>query len=414
MVIEIKKMTMYPSLIKGSVKISGSKNASLPIIAASLVSCDQANLYNVPNITDIKNFLEILNDIGSQTTFKENKLHIKTNVVYKELLFDNIKEFRASYYLMSVFLILFNRVEIYHPGGCNIGSRPIDFHIEGFKKAGCYVDIRDDVIKIKTEKLKPFIYKMPKKSLGATVNLMILASKTQGTSIIKNASNEPEIDDLISFLNKGTCKIYRRKEDIIIEGERSKVIKIKHKIIPDRIEAFTYMTIGLFSDKLVVKNIETKHLKMPIYYLKKANAYLKIYRKKVVIKKQKLNSIIVNSGDYPSLSTDQMPLLYPVFTNVDGTSIFTEGIFDGRFKVCEELSKCGCAIDIQDNKAYISGTDELKKVDYFAYDLRGAASLLIQCINSAESSLSNLSFLERGYDDIYNKLKKIGLNFKLE
>jgi UDP-N-acetylglucosamine 1-carboxyvinyltransferase len=410
----VKKLTTLPSEIKGVVKISGSKNAALPIIAASLVSADEVLLKNVPNISDIKNFLEILNDIGATLKFSNNKLRIGTTINYKELLFENVKEFRASYYLMSVFLILFGKVKIYYPGGCNIGSRPINFHIEGFKKAGCDVSIDGDVIYITADKTKPFIYKMPKKSLGTTVNLVIIASKIKGTSIIKNASTEPEIDDLISFLNKGNCKIYRSKNDIVIEGGIRKIRTIKHKIIPDRIETFTYMVIGLFSKKLIVKNINSQHLKMPIYYLKKANADIVVRKNKVTIKASKLNNIIVNSGDYPALSTDQMPLLYPVFCRVSGTSIFTEGIFDGRFKVCEELKKNSSQIVIDGSKVFITGSENLINNEYSATDLRGAASLLIECISNVGSSITNLHYLERGYDDIYNKLKKIGLNFKLE
>lgn len=410
----MKKLTTLSSKIKGTVKISGSKNATLPIIAASLVSADEIFLKNVPNITDVCNFINILNDIGVTTKFHNNKLMIKSTVEYKELLFENVKAFRASYYLMSVFLVLFNKVKIYYPGGCNIGNRPIDFHIAGFKKAGCAVNVDDDVIDITTDKLKPFIYKLPKKSLGATVNLLIVASKIKGTSIIKNASTEPEIDDLISFLNKGKCKVYRSKEDIVIEGDNKKKRFIKHKIIPDRIEAFTYMVIGLFSKKLVVKNLDISHLRMPIYYLKKANANIKIRRNKAVIKSNQLNSIVVNSGHYPSLSTDQMPLLYPVFCRVSGTTVFTEGIFEGRFRVCEELKKNGSQIAIDNNKVFITGTKDLIVNEYNANDLRGAASLLIECILNPGSSINNLHYLERGYDDVYNKLKKIGLNFKLE
>lgn len=414
MVIIVNKLITFPSKIKGTVKISGSKNSSLAIIAASLVSGNLVSLDNVPNISDIKNFLEILNDIGVKTYFKNNKLKLKKNPFYTELLSSKIKEFRASYYLMSVFLILFKKVEILYPGGCSIGSRPIDFHLEGFKKAGCIVSAESSVIKIEVKELIPFVYELPKKSLGATVNLMILASKIEGMSIIKNASTEPEIDDLITFLNKGNVAVYRQKNDIVIKGQKQKVTKIKHKIIPDRIEAFTYIIIGLNSKKLIVKNIDTNHLKVPLYFIKKAGGIIRVKRNQITIKESIINKICVNSFDYPSLSTDQMPLLYPVITNVKGTSIFTEGIFDGRFKVCEELKKSGANIKVENNKVYIKGVNELHSADYFATDLRGAATLLIECILRPGSSLSNLHYLERGYDNIYNKLKKIGLNFKLE
>ena len=181
----MKKMIIYPSRIKGKVKISGSKNAALPIICGALVTADSVKLSNIPNIKDISNLNVVLNKIGCPTSYGKNKLKIKTNPINTRLLFDEIKSMRASYYLMSVFLALFNEVEIYLPGGCNIGNRPIDFHLEGFKKAGCEFTQTIDTIKITTKELIPFIYRMPKKSMGATVNLMILASKIDGKSIIE-------------------------------------------------------------------------------------------------------------------------------------------------------------------------------------------------------------------------------------
>ena len=314
---------------------------------------------------------------------------------------------------MSVFLALFNEVEIYYPGGCAIGSRPIDFHLEGFKRAGCIVTQEENIVKIKAEKLVPFTYKIPKKSMGATVNLLILASKINGKSIIKNASAEPEIDDLIKFINKGYSSVYRKDNDIIVNGNSKIIENIKHTVIPDRIEAFTYICIGTYSKKLVVKNIEIDHLKMPIYFMRKANANIKIRRKSIVVKKSKLRNINVNSGDYPSLSTDQMPLMYPLFTRVDGTSIFKEGIFDNRFSVCDELRKTNADIIVNDNSVIINGKRDIVGNNLEAKDLRGAASLLIEGIINQKSTICNLEYLERGYNNIYKNLQKIGLNFKI-
>ena len=329
------------------------------------------------------------------------------------LLFDEVKNFRASYYLMSVFLALFKEVEIYYPGGCLIGSRPIDFHLEGFKMAGCIVEQTENIIRIKANELKTFVYRIPRKSMGATVNLMILASKIDGKSIIKNASTEPEIDDLIKYLNKGYSKVFRKGEDVIIIGSKDVKDTIKHKIIPDRIEAFTYMCIGVNSKKLTVKNTDIKHLKMPIYFLKNAGANLKIKRNKITIRKSKLKNINANSGDYPSLSTDQMPLLYPLFSRVNGISNFKEGIFESRFNVCDELRKTKADIKIENNTVIINGKDEIIGSHLYAKDLRGAASLLIEGIINQSSTIYNLEYLERGYNNIYKNLKKIGLNFKL-
>ena len=411
---KMKKMTIYPSKIRGIVKISGSKNASLPIIAASLVSAKKVKLNNVPNIMDIINLLKILDMIGCRNSYKSSVLTIDNEVENKPLLFDEIKKFRASYYLMSVYIALFGSVEIYYPGGCSFGSRPIDYHLEGFKSAGCVVDEKDGVIKISAKNLNPFVFKLAKKSLGATVNLIILGSKIDGKSIVRNASTEPEIDDLISFINKGSARVFRKGNDVIIFGNKQIRKYIKHKIIPDRIETFTYMCIGLVSSKLRIKNIDVRHLTVPLHYFKHAGANIKVSKNSLLIRKSNLKNIRANSGDYPSLSTDQLPLLYPLFTRVEGESIFTECIFDNRFGVCEELRKTGASILIDKNKAIITGKTDIKGGELYPTDLRAAASLLIEGIINQNSTIHNLEYLERGYDAIYKKLKKIGLNFKSE
>lgn len=414
MVIELNKMVIKPSKIKGSVKISGSKNSSLPIIAASLVCAKTIKLKNIPNISDIKNLIYILEKIGCEIKFKRHTLKIISTPDKCELLFDEVKKFRASYYLMSVFIALFNEVKIYYPGGCSIGKRPIDFHIEGFKRAGCIVEYDEDIINIKANELKPFVYKIPKKSLGTTVNLLILASKIDGLSIIKNASSEPEIDDLINFINKSHSYIYRKEEDIYIIGNKSKISHISHKVIPDRIECFTYMCIGTFSKKLKIKNINQKHLFAPINYFLEAGAKIKLNKNSLTIKKSNLKKIDVTSGEYPLLSTDQMPFLYPLFSRVDGISTFTEGIFENRFSVCEQLKKTNANINVDRNRVFITGAKDIIGADLYASDLRCAAALLIEGMLNQNSTIHNLAYLERGYDDIYKKLKKIGLNFKLK
>lgn len=410
----MKKMIFYPSRIKGSVKISGSKNATLPIMAASLVASYSSSLKNVPNISDANNLLKILEKIGCKVKRTKHKVNILSSVNNLVLDFEEIKKIRASYYLMSVYLALFKEVTIVLPGGCNIGSRPIDFHLKGFEAAGCKFYIENDLVKITAKRLFPFIYKMPKKSLGATVNLIILASKINGKSVIENASTEPEIDDLIKFINKGKAYVFRLKEDIIIYGDNSYVKNIKHKIIPDRIEAFTYICVGANSEKLKIKNVELKHLSLPIKCLKEANLNFKEGKNSLTVFKSKLKPINVFSSNYPQLSTDQMPLMYPLFLRVYGVSSFKEEIFNERFLVCDELKKTDADIKVNNNTVYIKGRNDLIGSNFHSTDLRCAASLLIECLINEKSTLSNLEYLERGYDDIYNKLKRIGVKFKIE
>lgn len=410
----MKKMIFCPSRIKGSVKISGSKNSTLPILAASLVSCYSASLENIPNISDVNNLLIVLEKIGCTIKRKGSKLKTISSVKNVVLDFEEITKFRASYYLMSVYLSLFKEVSIILPGGCNIGRRPIDFHLKGFEAAGCKFYIDEDKVRINAKRLYPFIHKLPKKSLGATVNLIILASKIDGKSVIENASTEPEIDDLISFINKGKAHVFRVKDDIVIYGDSGYVKNIKHRIIPDRIEAFTYICIGVNSEKLKIKNINLNHLQVPLNYMKNANLLYKAGKNSLVIFKSKLNPINVFSSNYPYLSTDQMPLMYPLFTRVLGCSSFKEEIFTDRFLVCDELKKTNANIEIKNNTVFICGNDSLIGNEFYSTDLRCAASLLIECLINGNSTLHNLSYLERGYDDVYNKLRKIGAKFKIE
>ena len=410
----MRKMVVYPSKINGVVKISGSKNAGLPIIAASMVAANKVKLKNVSNISDINNLITILDKIGLNVKRRGNKLKIKGLCDDVKLHFEEVKKFRASYYLMSVFLALFNKVSIHMPGGCKIGSRPIDYHLKGFESAGCEVKEDGNIIEIFTKELKPFIYKLPKKSLGATVNLIILGSKIEGKSIIENASTEPEIDDLINFINKGYAKVFRHDNNIVIYGEYAFRKKIEHKIMPDRIEAFTYVCLGACSKSLKIKNINIEQLKTPLDIMKEANLNFKTKKNSLTVYNSKLNTIDVSSDHYPKLSTDQMPLLYPLFTRVLGCSTFKEGIFKERFMVCEELEKTGADISISDSIVKIVGKQNLRGAEFFPMDLRAAASLLIEASLNGNSTINNLEYLERGYDLIYKKLKRIGLKFKIE
>lgn len=409
----MSKITIYPSKVRGSVKISGSKNSALAIIAASCVVGRKIKLENVPDISDVFNMIRLLEKIGCKVNYKKDKLSIINDCKNISLRLDETKKIRASYYFMSVYLALFKEVSIYLPGGCDIGSRPIDFHLEGFKKAGCVVEIENDSVKVSAKELKPFEYTLPKKSMGATVNLMILASKIQGKSIIKNASTEPEIDDLISFINCGDSYAFRDNDDIVIYGSESIKEKVKYRIMSDRIEAFTFMCIGTNSKKLVIKNINLNHLKSPLKCLKDIGVKYKIRKKDIVFYKSKLKSTTVFSNHYPSLSTDQMPLLYPLLIRASGLSVCKEEIFESRFKVCEELLKIGADIDIQKDIIFINGNNNLVGCDLYASDLRAAACLLVEAIFNGNSTVHNLHYLERGYSQIYKKLKKINIKYKL-
>lgn len=408
----MKKIKIEKTKLKGKVKISGSKNSSLAIICASLLTDKKVILKNVPNITDIKDLLKVFSKINIDFKYKNNKLVIYPNFKYQDLLFEEIKKIRASYYLMGVFLALFNKVKIKYPGGCVIGKRPIDFHLEGFKKAGCVIEEENGILNIYAKKLSPFTYEFPKKSLGGTVNLIILASKIEGKTILKNVSTEPEINDLIKMLKLMGINI-DLKDDTVTINKNNNFKNIKYNIMPDRIEAFTYMVLGLYSHKLKITKINPNNLIKPIEILKDANAKFKLRKNKIIMYSSKLKPINVTSGNYPLLSTDQMPLLYPIFARVKGESIFKETIFENRFNVCDELIKSNANISHNENTIFIKGVNKILSNDYYPQDLRAAAALLIEAIIDGKSTVCNLHFLERGYENIYLKLKKIGVKFRI-
>ena len=408
----MQKIKTFPSKIKGRVKISGSKNASLSIVVAALLNEGKTILKNVPNISDINKLLKIFKRIGIHYSSKR-KVVIKGKLEYQELLYQEIKEFRASYYLMGLFLALFKEVKIYAPGGCQIGQRPINFHLSGFIEAGVEVISDNSIIHLKANKLRPFCYEMPKKSLGATVNLLLLASKINGCSVIKNASTEPEVDDLMKFLNKLGIKTFRYTDMIIIYGKTNICQKISYKVMPDRIEAMTFIALGSKSEQLTIQNINKEHLKKPLEVLIQAGLKAVIKPKKIKVYQSSLQPIKIKSGDYPEISTDQMPLFYPLFTRVKGISYFTEGIYESRFSVVEELQKTNADIKVEDKTVIVHGEKDLIGNTFIAKDLRAAAALLIESIINGNSIMENLCYLERGYEDIYQKLKQIGVKFDI-
>ena len=408
------KIKTFPSKIRGKVKISGSKNASLPIIVAALLNEGQTRLTNIPNIADINNLINVIDNIGPIKKRYKNTLILEGKFNYCELLFDELKKFRASYYFMGLFLTLFQEVKIYAPGGCQIGKRPINYHLEGFKAAGVAVLEDTNIIHLKADTLHPFTYHLPKKSLGATVNLLLLASKIEGVSVIHNASLEPEVEDLIAFLNKLGIKIFRYLDMLIIRGRKKIKHNIKHRIIPDRIEAMTFIALGVFSQKLKVYRVNLKHLVKPLQVLKQSGLKCKESRNAITVYRSELRPVEVINGDYPEISTDQMPLFYPLYIRTSGQSVFTESIFEKRFKVLEELKKTNANIIIEETSVKINGSDNLIGNDFVPQDLRAAAALLVEAVINGNSTVCNLDYLERGYEDFIDKLRKIGVEFEIE
>lgn len=410
----MNSIKINPSNVKGTIKISGSKNSALPIIVGALLNNKKVVLKNVPKIKDIGELISIITFLGGNIKRKRNTLIIKQNLIKKDILHESCKTFRASYYLMGLYLALFNHVKIYLPGGCNIGARPIDYHLMGFEALGAKYTITDNIIEIALIRPTNATINLPKKSLGATVNLILLASKIDGLTTINNISLEPELLDFINFMKKMNFNIHVEGTSVYVYGNSHKCKKVKYKIIPDRIEASTFISLGLINGKIKVKNINTKHLQNIIKPLKEANASIKCSKNTVTTRKSSINAMNILSAEYPRLSTDIFPVLLPVMAYSKDICRIKETIYENRFQVCEELIKLGVNITINSNECIVKGKTDSKINVATATDLRCAASLLIYAISLNEEIIINsFNIIERGYEDILNKLDKINVKYTI-
>lgn len=410
----MNSIKIKPSKVKGSVKISGSKNSALPIIVGALMNQRKVTLKNIPKIQDIDELISISQSLGSKVKRCKDTLIIKNNLQNKDILYESCKKFRASYYLMGLYLAKFNHVKIYMPGGCNIGKRPIDYHLQGFEALGCKYKITGDIIEIALIRPTPCTISLPKKSLGATVNLVLLASCIEGQTTIKNISLEPELIDFINFMKIQGVNLELDDTTLKIYGVKNISKKVKYTIIPDRIEASTYLCLGLITNKIKIKKINKEHLQNIIAPLKENNAKIIENKNSLIVKKSKIKPFKILSAEYPKLSTDIFPMLIPIFAFSKGRSTIKETIYENRFEVARELSKIGVKIKIVNNECHVLGIEDCTNNECCATDLRCAASLLIYAISSKkEIIINNFDIINRGYSDILSKLNSLGVKFEI-
>lgn len=410
----MNSIKIYPSKVRGSVKVSGSKNSALPIIVGALLNKEKTILTNVADIKDIDELLKILEYLGCNILRRKEKLIINPGFENKDILHPSCKEFRASYYLMGLYLAIFNHVKIYLPGGCNIGSRPIDYHLMGFEELGCKYIIKDNIIEIALIRPKASTINLPKKSLGATVNLVLLASSIEGLTTINNISLEPELIDFINFMKKIGLDIQLNGTTLLINGGKIINKKVKYKIISDRIEAATFISLGLITNKIKVKNVNKFHLENYLYPLKKNGAYLDIKKRSVIAKESRVSSMNILSAEYPNLSTDIFPVVIPILAYCSGECRIKETIYEQRFEVCNQLSKLGVNVRVMNNECIINGINDNNTSKAKATDLRCAASLLIFAISTnREIIIENFDVITRGYSNILSKLDKLHIKYEI-
>jgi len=404
--------------LQGSINISGSKNASLPILAATIL-VNKVTLNNIPQVKDIDTMVELLTSLGSKIYINKNKKKIKIHNYKsnkKVAKYKYVKTMRAGILVLGSLLSKFGKAKVSLPGGCAIGLRPVNLHIEALKKMGVKIKIIQGYIYATANNgLKGTKISFPKVSVGATENLIIAACKAKGRTILSNCAIEPEVKDLSNFLIKLGCKIkWLGTRKVQIDGVKN-LKDINYNIMFDRIEAVTYMIAAAATNgRVSIKNIQPKIIDKEILLLKKIG--VKIIEKKnkiTIISSKSLKGINIKTSPYPGFPTDLQAQLMVLMCKAKNQSIIRENIFENRFMHVSELNRMGADIIVKGRKAIINGNKKLNGAQLMATDLRASVSLVIAALISNKKSIINRIYhLDRGYENIEKKLSNCGANIK--
>ena len=403
--------------LRGQIKISGSKNASLPILAATLLSNNKTVLKNLPMVRDIETMLSLLESLGSKIKINKKQIVVDNSKQKKKFASYNlVKTMRAGILVLGPLLSKFGFAKVSLPGGCAIGSRPIDIHLKALSKLGVKYKIDQGyVIANAPRGLIGNNIRFSKISVGATENLIIAASLAKGVTKLSNCAIEPEIKDLVNFLNKMGCKInWTSKRTIKITGV-NKIKEIDYKVMFDRIEAGTYLIAAALTEgNLKLKNIIPKIIKTEIDILKKIGSKLIVKKNEVHIRgKKKIKSINIKTAPYPGFPTDLQAQIMVLLCKANKSSIVQENIFENRFMHVAELNRMGAKILINGNKATVQGNISFAPAELMATDLRASVSLILAALTTRGKSIINRIYhLDRGYENIEKKLKKIGAKIR--
>ena len=408
-----------PSRIRGEVKISGSKNSSLPILAATLLFNQPVVLKNLPKVNDINTMISLLRSLGSKIILSKDKrvarIHNKKNLK-TFASYSLVKTMRGSILVLGPLIARYYKSKISLPGGCLIGARPINYHLDSLKKLGMNYVLKDGYILAKSNgKLKGTTIKFPRLSVGATENSIIAACLAKGTTILKNCAIEPEIKDLTKFLNSAGAKISWIGRTCKIVGVKT-LNPTEHSVMADRIEAGTFCVAAtLAKGNLKISNFDAKIIKTELELLKRFGAKIKVHKEKIFIKgPEKIRSIKnIKTKEYPGVATDLQSQLMVLMCKASGKSSITENIFENRFMHVAELRRLGAKINVKNNKAYIYGNTKFIGAELMSSDLRASVSLVLAAmVSKGKSIINRIYHLDRGYENIEHKLKKIGVKIK--
>ena len=412
----MQKFRVYgQSCLKGTVEISGAKNAALPILFAAILATEPVTLTNVPDLKDIETTLKILRQLGVVVTRNEQGVVSldASKIDHFVAPYELVKTMRASIWALAPLVARFNQGQVSLPGGCSIGARPVDLHISGLERLGAQIVLEDGYVKAHVNgRLSGTRIVMEKVSVGATLSIMIAATLAKGTTVIENAAREPEIADTAEFLNKMGAKISGAGSDAItIEGVE-RLTGCQHSIVPDRIETGTFLVAAAISGgRIVCKNTKADTLDAVIDKLREAGAQVDVTEETITLDMlgNRPKAVNIRTAPYPGFPTDMQAQFTLLNMVANGTSIITETIFENRFMHIPELIRMGGKAEIEGNTAICHGVDHLSGAEVMATDLRASISLVLAgCIATGETIVDRIYHIDRGYESIEEKLRGIG------
>ncbi len=405
--------------LEGTIKISGSKNASLPILMATLLTDKLCSFACVPYLYDVKTIISLLTHLGKTIKREDDRVWVSSSGnICLEAPYDLVCKMRASVLVMGPLLARYGKVKVSLPGGCAIGSRPINLHLDGFKKLGAEISIRKGFIHLSAKRgLKGEKIFLDFPSVGATENLMMAAVLAKGSTVLENVACEPEIVDLASFLNKMGARIFNAGTNIIEIHGVKELKGAEHSVIPDRIETGTYLlAVALTRGKAKILNVNLTHLEIVIAKMKEAGVEIRFDDSTMEVSaSENLKQVDINTSPYPGFPTDMQAQWMAFMSVIPGESIISETVFENRFMHVAELQRMGANIRVKGDLAVINGVDKLSGVPVRATDLRASAALVLAgLVAEGETSIADIYHLDRGYESIEKKLGQLGAEIRRE
>jgi len=405
--------------LNGTINISGAKNASLPLIAMTIIAKNNVNIKNLPHVADIKTLLKLLTNLGAEVEFSDEKVVVNTNSLHEtKATYDIVKTMRASILVLGPILARFGHCEVSLPGGCAIGQRPIDLHLKALEQMGAKIEIKAGYIEASAPQgLKGCSIIFDKITVTGTANIIMAAALAHGETIITNAAREPEVVQLCEVLNANGVKIEGIGTAILtIAGSSGELINIKDfSIIPDRIEAGTYLCAGAITkSEITLTNVEPKHLGAVLAKLEEMGSSFTITQDTITIHPgQSIKPVKIVTQEYPAFPTDMQAQFLALATQADGVSIIEERLFENRFMHVSELQRMGADITLNGHTATVNGQTQLSGTDVMATDLRASSALVLAAlVAKGETNIHRIYHLDRGYDSLEKKLEGVGATIK--